>query len=92
MAQTVSDLAIGLALGGDCLADAALLRSEPAVYGMVASDPTISRLISTLAADAPKVLKAIDVARAEARARAWALAGELPSSRSPRVVDSMLSP
>ena len=74
--KIVSDLAISLALGGDCLADAALLRSEPAVYGTVASDPTISRLISLLAADAPRVLKAIDVARADARARAWALAGE----------------
>nr|NLI49819.1 IS1380 family transposase [Propionibacterium sp.] len=74
--KIVSDLAITLALGGDCLADAALLRSEPDVYGKVASDPTISRLISLLAADAPRVLKAIDDARAEARARAWLLAGE----------------
>ena len=74
--KIVSDLAIMLALGGDCLADVALLRSEPAVYGQVASDPTVSRLISTLAADAPRVLRAIDKARAEARARAWALAGE----------------
>ena len=39
--KIVSDLAISLALGGDCLADAALLRSEPAVFGPVASDPTI---------------------------------------------------
>ena len=74
--KILSDLAITLALGGDCLADAALLRSEPAVYGMVASDPTISRLISLLAADAPRVLKAIDAARAAARTRAWLLAGE----------------
>ena len=74
--KIVSDLAISLALGGDCLADAALVRSEPAVYGKVASDPTISRLISLLAGDAPRVLKAIDIARAGARARAWALAGE----------------
>ena len=74
--KILSDLAITLALGGDCLADVALVRSEPAVYGKVASDPTISRLISTLAADAPPVLKAINDARAEARARAWLLAGE----------------
>ena len=74
--KIVSDLAITLALGGDCLADVALLRSEPAVYGRVASDPTISRLISLLADDAPQVLKAIDAARAEARTRSWALAGE----------------
>ena len=64
--KIVADLAITLALGGDCLADAALLRGEPAVYGHVASDPTISRLIGTLAGDAPAVLKAIDTARAQA--------------------------
>lgn len=74
--KIVCDLAISLALGGDCLADAAVLRAEPAVYGRVASDPTISRLIATLAADAPNVLKAIDTARAEARAQVWRLAGE----------------
>ncbi len=90
--KIVSDLAITLALGGDCLADAALLRSEPDVYGKVASDPTISRLISTLAGDAPDVLKAIDAARAEARARAWLLAGERApnhavSVKQPLIVD-----
>lgn len=74
--KVVCDLAISLALGGDCLADAAVLRAEPAVYGRVASDPTISRLITTLAADAPTVLKAIDAARVEARAQVWRLAGE----------------
>lgn len=37
-----TDLAIALALGGDCLADAALLRNQPDLYGPVASDPTIS--------------------------------------------------
>ncbi len=41
-----------LALGGDCLADIALLRAEPGVYGLVASDPTVSRTIDALAADA----------------------------------------
>ncbi|MFT3860044.1 IS1380 family transposase [Micropruina sp.] len=74
--KIVTDLAIMLALGGDCLADAGVLRGEPAVYGPVASDPTISRLISVLAADAPNVLTAINTARAQARARAWQLAGE----------------
>ena len=83
--KIVSDLAISLALGGDCLADAALLRSEPAVYGKVASDPTISRLISLLAGATPQVLKAIDAARAEARARAWVLAGERAPNHSASV-------
>lgn len=90
--KIISDLAITLALGGDCLADAALVRSEPAVYGKVASDPTISRLISTLAADAPKVLKAINAARAEARTRVWRLAGDqapdhAASVKQPLIVD-----
>lgn len=64
--KIIMDLAISGALGGDCLADIALLRAEPAAYGRVASDPTMSRLIGTLAADAPKALRAI------ARATAWA--------------------
>ena len=44
-AKVVLDLALTLALGGDCLADIALLRAEPGVYGRVASDPTVSRTI-----------------------------------------------
>ena len=43
--KVVIDLAISLALGGDCLADVALLRAEPAVFGRVASDPTVSRTV-----------------------------------------------
>jgi Transposase DDE domain group 1 len=70
------DLAVNLAIGGDCLADLAQLRTAPQVFGQVASDPTISRLIDTLAADAPAALAAIATARATARARAWSLAGE----------------
>ncbi len=70
------DLAVSLAIGGDCLADLAQLRAAPEVFGPVASDPTVSRLIDALAADAPAALAAIASARAAARARAWALAGE----------------
>jgi DDE family transposase len=73
--KIVLDLAVCLAVGGDCAADLALLRAEPGVFGMVASDPTVSRTIAALAADAPKVLAAIASARADARARAWMLAG-----------------
>jgi len=73
--KVVLDLALMLALGGDCLADLALLRAEPGLFGRVASDPTVSRTIDALAADAPAALAAIDAARAAVRARAWALAG-----------------
>ena len=54
--KVLLDLAISLAVGGDCLADIAVLREQPAVFGRVASDPTVSRLIATLAADAPAAL------------------------------------
>jgi hypothetical protein len=67
---------VALGLGGDCLADVAVLRAVPGLCGPVASDPVISRLISALAADAPRALRAIRKARAAARERAWALAGE----------------
>jgi hypothetical protein len=73
--KVVLDLAVTLALGGDCLADIALLRSAPGVFGPVASDPTVSRTIDALAADVPAALAAIDTARAAARAKAWQLAG-----------------
>ncbi len=69
------DLAVSVAVGGDCLADVALLREEPGVFGAVASDPTVSRLIATLAEDAPKALAAINSARAACRATAWSRAG-----------------
>ncbi|MDP9840971.1 IS1380 family transposase [Streptosporangium lutulentum] len=74
--KIVADLAMTLALGGDCLADIAVLRSSPQLYGPVASDPTVSRLVTTLAAAGPKALRAIRAARAQARAKAWPLAGE----------------
>ena len=74
--KVVLDLAIALALGGDCLADVALLRAEPGVYGPVASDATVSRTITALAGDVTRALAAIDTARASARARAWTLAGD----------------
>lgn len=51
-AKVLLDLAVSTALGGDCLADAALVRAEPGVFGLVASDPTVSRII-----DRPAVAK-----------------------------------
>ena len=42
--KVVADLAAALALGGDCLADIAMLRAEPGLFGPVASDPVVSRL------------------------------------------------
>ena len=74
--KIVADLAAALVLGGDCLADIAVLREQPHLAGPVASDPVVSRLVAALAEDAPRALKAIRSARAAARERAWALAGQ----------------
>ena len=74
-AKVLIDLAMTLALGGDACSDLATVRAEPAVFGPVASDPTVSRTIARLAGDAGKALSAINTARATARARVWAAAG-----------------
>ncbi|SDB80410.1 Transposase DDE domain group 1 [Raineyella antarctica] len=90
--KILCDLALTLALGGDCLADIAQLREEPGLYGRVASDPTVSRLIKVLASDADRAVAAIGRARKAARQSAWALAGEAsPAARAtladPLVID-----
>ena len=91
-AKVLLDVALMLAVGGDCLADVAVLRAEPGGFGRVASDPTVSRTISLLAGDADRVLAAVEKARAAGRARVWALAGDAApdhgsDARSPLVVD-----
>ncbi|RKN02895.1 IS1380 family transposase [Streptomyces radicis] len=82
------DVVLAVALGGDCLADVGMLRAEPAVFGLVASDPTVSRLIDTLAAAGPKAVSAIRSARAEVRERTWRLAGaSSPEATGEVIVD-----
>jgi Transposase DDE domain group 1 len=90
--KIVLDLVVALALGGDCLADVNVLRAEPGVFGRVASDPTVSRLMDTLADDADHALAAIESARATARQQAWGLAGEQApdhgsDATSPLIID-----
>lgn len=41
---------VAIALGGDWLADIAVLRAQPKRFGPVASNPTVSRLLDALAA------------------------------------------
>jgi hypothetical protein len=84
--KIVLDLASAIALGGDCLADLAVIRSQPDLFGHVASDPTVSRLITTLAADAEQSLAALRAARALARQRAWELVPVAPPA-GPLVID-----
>ncbi|MFJ2241070.1 IS1380 family transposase [Streptomyces sp. NPDC087859] len=80
------DVALTVALGGDCLADVAMLRAEPTAFGPVASDPTVSRLIDTLAGAGPRALAAIRRARAEVRQQVWRLAGQNAPGKAGEVV------
>lgn len=84
--KIVCDLAVMLAAGGDCPADLVMLRSRPQVFGPVASDPTVSRLMDALAGDVEAALAAIRFARRQARMTAEALAGP-GAGREPLVVD-----
>jgi hypothetical protein len=45
-----------MAPAGTALADVGPLRAAPEVSGAVASDPTVSGLVDTLAADAPAAM------------------------------------
>ncbi|MCT2178943.1 transposase, partial [Brachybacterium muris] len=75
-------------IGGEHASDTDLLRCEPGLFGDVASTPTISRTLTTLAQDAPTVIEAISKARRAARERAWTLAG----AHSPAVGVSAKNP
>ena len=70
--KTLLDLATAIALGGDCLADIGVVRAQQELFGPVASDPTVSRLIDRLATRAETAVAAIRAARAAGRAAAWA--------------------
>ncbi|MGP5292762.1 transposase, partial [Brachybacterium tyrofermentans] len=91
-AKVLLDLAMTLTVGGEVARDTDLLRCEPGLFGPVASAPTISRTLTTLAEDAPAVIEAISRARRAARERAWTLAGDhspaaQASAKAPLVID-----
>jgi hypothetical protein len=69
--QVLTDLAVMLADGGDCLSDLAVLRDQPGVFGSVASTPTAWRVLERLAQAGERGLAGMRVARARARSRAW---------------------
>jgi len=62
--------------------------AEPGLFGPMASDPTVSRLIDTLAATGPQALRSIRAAQAEVRNRVWRLAGSAaPNATGEVIVD-----
>ncbi|GLI31809.1 hypothetical protein BCONGLO52_26500 [Brachybacterium conglomeratum] len=74
-AKILLDLPMTLAVGGEVTRDTDLLRCEPGLFGDVASTPTISRMITTLA---EKGLRARFVRRASHPSK-----GERPTKVSP---------
>ena len=78
-AGVLMDLALMLADGGTRLRHLDVLRFQPALFGRVASVPTATRTLAALAdTDVEATVAALDVARAQVRARAWEL-GALPA-------------
>jgi hypothetical protein len=79
--QVVCDVAVMIADGGQAIADMAVLRGQPQLFGAVASDATVWRVLAGLDELA---LDRLAVARAAAREVAWAqrydTRGDLPAS------------
>ena len=73
--RIVADLALCAALGGRCLSDLSVLRGAGELFGPVASDPTVCRLVKTLAGDVDAVEAAVGAARGDVRRRVWSPAG-----------------
>jgi len=73
--RVLVDLAVSVADGGTSLSDLKVLRNQPEVFGAVASDPTVWRVLASVDDD---VLVAVDAARAAARAVAWAAGARRP--------------
>jgi hypothetical protein len=82
--KVLLDVVTAVALGGDCLSDVAAVRAQPEVFGMVASDPTVSRVFTALAADVDEAVALIRQVRARARAAVWARRRPLPGTAGHR--------
>jgi hypothetical protein len=81
--RVATDIAVMLADGGEAIADVAVLRGQPDMFGSVASDATVWRVLDGI--DESR-LAGLRGARAVARELAWAQLvdsrGRLPASRA----------
>ena len=71
--RVLADVAVMIADGGEAIADLAVLRNQPGLFGRVASPATCWPVLDSVDASALVELKR---ARAAARERAWLLRGE----------------
>ena len=79
------DLAVCVAPGGRCLSDVALLRCQGEVFGPVASDPTVSRLVGALADH----VEAVEAAEAGPARRCGSGCGTWPASTHQRLESAL---
>jgi len=80
--QVLVDVAVMLADGGEAIADIDVLRHQSAVFGDVASPPTVWRALDEVT---PARLKKIAAARARVRRQVWAQlagGGGIPASKA----------
>jgi hypothetical protein len=78
--RVLTDLAVVIADGGECISDIATLADQPGVFGSVASDSTCWRVLDSVTAGE---LAAIASARAGAREVAWAQRAEVTGQSLP---------
>ena len=83
--KVMADLAVCVALGGRCLSDLSLLRREKEVFGPVASDPTVSRLVGTLADH----VEAVEAAEAGLARRCGSGCGTWPAGTHQRLESAL---
>jgi Transposase DDE domain group 1 len=72
--RVIRDLAVMLAVGGECVSDLGAVRDQEVLFGAVASDSTAFRVIDRIASE-PGLLDGIRAAHARARERFWKVEG-----------------
>jgi hypothetical protein len=78
--RVLADLAVAVADGAECISDIAVLADQPALFGAVASDSTVWRLLDRLG---EPELAAVAAARAAARELVWAQRAETTGAAAP---------
>ena len=86
--RVLVDLAVAVADGAECISDIAALADQPGLFGPVASDSTVWRLLAQLdtrqlAAVAAAVAAGVAAARAAAREVVWAQRAEACGAAAP---------
>jgi len=88
--KIITDLAVSLALGGTAWPTSPCCVRSRVCMGRLRETRRCPRLIGVVAADVAAVVKAINTARAAARARVWALAGDRAPDHARSATDPLI--